>query len=387
MAPLLLTLISFASFGEREGEGLPLLDTTVFFKDMSTATLQPVLRKCYDEEAVVNDENAYVHILHTKSRACQKVLARLPYNRSIRSTLKIDIEPLHVVNSSSLFAHLKVTVHNSSTLLICAETSGLVVDLACYRTNITATVTLKLKDGTTARLPIRLVIHLADLGWLWPHFGGPPTSRSFMQQMKRIHERWDSRLTFGMNQTVVIFDGGYWTDKIPADALNAASVVDWLRPTPFGHGRKCVAALDEVGIEAQIARRRSRSTLIGPAAATAVGAAAATAGAAVSAAGAAGGELSDPSTNGGGNGGAWVGGGGGHGSARNNVAGMPFDLKQFGHGTDIYKLVASKSRIADDPYAPSRPVRGHKAAGVSLGVAFNAQVNVVYLLGLACSNV
>jgi hypothetical protein len=304
---LLNLLVASNNFGKREGPVVPIADSkdgaAHGFMDFSAAAARPSFRKCFDENAV--DAALQVHFLHTKERVCQ--VSTLPsVGSAITDVTRVTVEPALGTNRSALFKHLRITRHNASALLVCAETSGASLDLLCYRTNISITVGLVLAGGAQLPLPMRIVIHLADLGWLWPHFGGPPTSRSFMLQMKRIHERWDSRLTFGLNQTMVIFDGGFWTDKIPADPLNSASVVDWLRPMPFLHGNKCIAALDAVKI--------------------------------------------------------W---------------GKGTTTKQFGHGTDIFKLVSSKSQIADDPLAPTRPARGRNAAGVSLGVAFNSQVILV----------
>jgi hypothetical protein len=126
-----------------------------------------------------------------------------------------------------------------------------------------------------------------------------------MREMQRIHEKWDTRLHFGLNQTVVVFDGGGWTDKPPTDdELNSASVHDWLRQTPYKHGSKCVAAVDAVGLWGGVGGRAE----------------------------------------GAGEGAGEGGGGAGGEKGKKGGEGERAVLKQFGHGTDIYKLIASKSR-------------------------------------------
>jgi hypothetical protein len=160
-----------SSFGAREGRPSVLLaeDSSPhpgFIRDFSSVRSAPLhFRNCFDETVAINHADAVVHLLHTKPRTCHNVVVPLSTIRSsgdnngssdssgdgvgIKAAAGLSLDPLPpAVNRSSLFVHLNATLHNNTALRVCAETSAAVIDLACYRTVVTANIPLTLSNGT-----------------------------------------------------------------------------------------------------------------------------------------------------------------------------------------------------------------------------------------------
>jgi len=206
--------------------------------------------------------------------------------------------------------HTVEVVIDSGKLKVCARTKD---DFQPVRYVDEFSWTLRVSQSN--QIKIKFEVWLADFPRAWSHYGGPSTSMDFVRQLQRIHQKWNTRLSFGLNQTVVIFDAGAYhslealnllrEEYVSADEvnnshevqlLNIGAVLGWNRLGPDGN-RKCADFFDALGANAS---QKSRN------------------------------------------------------------------LAKFGHGTAIFHLLAGRSQFSDTPL--------DSPLGLSIGAAFNARV-------------
>ncbi|GMI41048.1 hypothetical protein TeGR_g1937 [Tetraparma gracilis] len=163
---------------------------------------------------------------------------------------------------AGLFATLSAAPSSSggSGIELCVETSA-EIDLQCYTTNVTAVVTVELSQPAVVVVDVLIQVGLTE----WSHYGGPPTPASYLSKMAALHRKWDSRLSFGQNQTMVLFDAGWWNANEAAAEkptnpplppvvveLNREAISQWKDRKSTGDPRtssKLVAAFDPVNFE------------------------------------------------------------------------------------------------------------------------------------------
>ena len=179
-----------------------------------------------------------------------------PQSWSNRSGANVSIYVASDVRAA--FELLSARLEPSGRVRVCAQTAA-AFSPDCYRTRISAKLvyTWQFGNSSTSRTSdVAFAVHLADLNGVWPHYGKPQTPEVFSREMQEVHRRWDGRVSFGRNQTVAIFDAGWWAPPSHAghltrkdsatftDMLNAATVTDWA--SLMTAGPKCIAAFDAV---------------------------------------------------------------------------------------------------------------------------------------------